>query len=269
MTAADEAQVMTYNVRYDAAGDRGKRDWGERLPLLVAEFEKASIVGLQEGLSHQVDQLLEKLPDYVMVGCGRDDGKRAGEFVAIFYDKTKWQRLDSGTFWLSDTPEKPGSSDWGNDIPRHCTWAHLRSKAGEQLYVFNTHFDHRSQKSREKSAKLMIEKIKSRKHLGDPVLLMGDLNAGISNPAIKALAGAVTADKKPLLVDSYLSTNPENKNPATFNKWQADYKGVGKIDFIFHSPEIKTISSEIQNPSANGVVASDHMLQRSVIRWGK
>ncbi len=264
---AEETKVMTFNIRYDARADKGTRDWGHRLPIIAPEFKKASIIGSQEALHHQVKQLLEKLPNYAYVGHGRNDGEFSGEFAPIFYDKTQWKVLESSTFWLSDTPEVVGSKHWGNGITRICTWAHMENKSGAKLYVFNAHFDHRSQQSREKSAELILKTIQLRKHAEDPVVLLGDFNATISNKAIKSLTEAVDEENKAVLVDSYLSTNPENKNPATFNRWKADYKGVGKIDFIFHSPEIETLSSVVLNPVVNGAVASDHMPQLSVIKW--
>ncbi|MGB1260282.1 MAG: endonuclease, partial [Akkermansiaceae bacterium] len=118
---------LSYNIRYDAGGDRGERDWKQRRGK-VTDFilsQKPSVIGLQEVLYKQLLDVEKKLTEYGRVGVGRDDAKKRGEFSPIFYRKSDWKLDSNGTFWLSDTPKKPGSKSWGNGIPRICTWARL------------------------------------------------------------------------------------------------------------------------------------------------
>ncbi|MBW3555105.1 MAG: endonuclease/exonuclease/phosphatase family protein, partial [Gemmatimonadetes bacterium] len=148
-------RVMTFNVRYGTAPD-GADAWPHRRAQLlrVVTDHDPDVLGLQEALRFQVDEIRAAMDEPgEVVGVGRDDGAEAGEYSAILYDRGRLALLDQGTFWLSDTPSVPGSTSWGNRIPRIATWARLRDTATDtSFYVVNTHWDHESQNARERSA---------------------------------------------------------------------------------------------------------------------
>ena len=147
---------MTYNIRFDNPDD-GDNRWDKRKEFLADQIrsQEPDVLGIQEGLLHQVAFLAESLPDYEYVGVGRDDGKKKGEF----YNSRKLRLTDSGTFWLSETPSKV-SVGWDAALPRICTWARfLPAAGGKSLVVFNTHFDHKGAKARYESARLILRKI--------------------------------------------------------------------------------------------------------------
>ena len=144
---------MTFNIRYGTAND-GDNNWANRKEMAcdVLRRHNPDIVGLQEALRSQIDDIRAALPQYAEIGCGRDDGKTKGEYSAILYRKDRLDVNDCGTFWLSDTPEVPGSTTWGNKITRICTWGRFIPKdPGRPFYMFNTHFDHITQYSRDTS----------------------------------------------------------------------------------------------------------------------
>ena len=152
-TADSSLIVMTFNIRYGTASD-GENAWPKRKQLVIDRIRqsKADIVGLQEVLRFQIDELIAAMPEYSFVGVGRDDGKSGGEHAAILYRHATLELgpdgivATHGDFWLSDTPETPGSKSWGNNITRVCTWARLREKStGQSLFFVNTHLDHESQ----------------------------------------------------------------------------------------------------------------------------
>jgi len=122
-------KVVTYNVRQDTGGDRGERDWKRRSPRVVEFLKKGSfsIIGLQEAKHNQVEDVKRGLSKFVQIGVGRDDGRKRGEYSTIFFDPEIWKAdmAEQGTFWLSDTPKKPGSMTWGNRVTRICSWVRL------------------------------------------------------------------------------------------------------------------------------------------------
>lgn len=244
-------KVITYNIRYDAGGDKRVRDWQQRKNKITNYLasSKASIIGLQEVLHRQLLDVDKALPHHTYLGVGRDDGKTRGEYSPIFYNKEIW-KLDPeqhGTFWLSDTPAVPNSKSWGNGISRICTWSRLTNKNGESIYIYNTHWDHRSQPSREKAAKLILKTIRARKHQNDPFILMGDFNAATDNPAIQTLL------KSGLLIDH------GKKQFRTFNHWKAPLVPGSRIDHLFTSTSIKHASVMVQsNSDTQNNSASDH-----------
>ena len=189
-TGGLDLQVMTFNIRYGTAYDGGN-SWINRRKIVfkLLQNQNADVVGLQEALKFQIDEILEAVPQYVMVGSGRDDGKTEGEYSAILYNRKKFRLDESQTFWLSDTPEVPGSITWGNACTRICTWARLvEIKTGRAFYMYNLHLDHVSQSSRGKSVALVTERISQRRYK-EPYILTGDFNAGENNPAILYLKG--------------------------------------------------------------------------------
>lgn len=247
--------VISYNIRNDNQGDKGPRNWDERKATLSSYLldHKASIIGLQEVKHNQLQDMIEALPNHAHVGVGRDDGKTAGEFSPLFYDRRVW-KLDPkehGTFWLSDTPEVVASRTWGHYHNRICTWARLTKisppNEGSALYVYNTHWDHRSQPARLNSGELMLKKVKTRVHQNDPYIVMGDFNATIENPAI------IQFLKSSLLLDH------AKKKMKTSSQWKADLVPGLRIDHIFTSPSIKEATVHVDsNGDKEGNAASDH-----------
>jgi len=240
--------VVSYNIRYAARGDAGQRQWGQRCDQVVDYLHRsgATLIGLQEALNHQLSDLKKGLSGFQFVGVGRDDGKEKGEFSPIFYDPKTWE-LDakqSGTFWLSESPEKPGSMSWGNEIPRICTWARFIDNGGKGLYLYNTHWDHRSQASRVKSAQLIAQMIQKRQHPNDPYLVIGDFNATTENPAILSL------------MDLAQLTTFQESQKASFNHWKPSLEAGLRIDHVFTSKGVKATTLAVE---ANGdPVGSDH-----------
>jgi len=151
--------VMTYNIRYDNPSD-GKNAWSLRKECLVSQIEKynPAILGIQEGLHHQVLYLDSCFSKYAYIGVGRDDGKTKGEYCAIFYDTLQFRVIESSTFWLSGTPERV-SVGWDAALERICTYAIFENvQTGKRILVFNTHFDHIGVIARKKSAQLIVSK---------------------------------------------------------------------------------------------------------------
>jgi endonuclease/exonuclease/phosphatase family metal-dependent hydrolase len=249
LAMAGELKVSSYNIRMDSNGDKGERDWSRRAPGVVKFLSEGgySIIGLQEVLHNQLVDLKKGLPKLKQIGVGRDDGKTGGEYSPLFYDPAIWtaDTEEQGTFWLSDTPEVAGSKSWGNVVVRICTWARLTGKDGKSLYVFNTHFDHQSQPSREKAAELILKRVKTRKHGDEPVILMGDFNATTTNPAI------ITLLKSDQLID-----HGNADQMLTYNFWKAGLKAGMRIDHIFTSPSIK--EAKFQALSDGDPPNSDH-----------
>jgi endonuclease/exonuclease/phosphatase family metal-dependent hydrolase len=251
-------EVMSFNIRYGLADD-GDDSWPHRKKMVMEVIRKNSpdLVGLQEALQFQLDAILEAFPEYASSGEERD-GNGKGEYSAILYRRDRFEVLDEGTFWYSDTPEVP-SAHWGNSHLRICSWARLRDKVGgHAFFLYNTHWDHRSQPSREKSALLLAERIHNRPH-PEPVIAMGDFNAGEDNPAIAYLKGCQSPlGKTPIpLADSFRVKHPDETLVRTHNGFKGLTEG-DKIDYVFVSKEWHTEEAEIIRYAEDGHTPSDH-----------
>jgi endonuclease/exonuclease/phosphatase family metal-dependent hydrolase len=252
-----EVRVLSFNVRYGTAPDEANA-WPHRAPLVqeVIRGANGDFVGLQEALRFQIDAIRTALPGYGEVGVGREDGREEGEYSAILYRSDRWAVTTSGTFWLSDTPQVAGSKGWGNEITRIVTWARfVEAKTGKALWLYNTHFDHVSQPSRLKSARLLASRIAQRMP-PDPVIVTGDLNAGEDNPAILYLKNA--DGRSPLeLVDSFRVLHPDADAVGTFNAFDGRSDGP-KIDYVFVEPDARVREAGIIHDRRNARYASDH-----------
>lgn len=226
-TGASPLRVMSFNVRFDNAND-GEHAWPRRRPRAreVLRFYRPDVLRLQEALAHQVEQVADDLPGYAWVGVGRNDGKAAGEFAPIFYKANRLDLLDSGTFWLSPTPNEVGSKGWDAALPRIATWARLHDREGEggEFVAINTHFDHRGQIARTESAKLIVRR--AAEIAGDlPIVLTGDFNATPDSDPYRVLADAY-ADAR--------ATAETTLGPAgTFGTFTAIGAAAPQIDYIF------------------------------------
>jgi endonuclease/exonuclease/phosphatase family metal-dependent hydrolase len=251
---AEPVRVMTFNVRFGMADD-GEDSWPHRRDLVarvIRDYDPA-VLGVQEALRFQLDEIEGALPHLGEIGVGRDDGDEEGEYAAILFDRRRLHVLAQGTFWLSDTPEVPGSATWGNRVTRLATWARFRDRdTGRTFYVFNTHWDHESQQARERSAALLLERIRARDVGADPVVLTGDFNAGEDNPAFRALLAAPGG-----LHDTFRALHPDEGGVGTFNGFHGDRDGP-KIDAVLASPAWRTLSAGIDRTSEGGRYPSDH-----------
>lgn len=250
--------VMSFNLRYATAND-GDDAWPRRRGLLFAVVREArpDLIGTQEGLADQLDELRAGLGDgWAQVGVGRDDGRRAGEFAAILYRTERLERVEDGTFWLSDTPDVPGSATWGNRVTRICTWARFTDRAsGTRFRVVNCHFDHESQPSRERSAALLLERVRA--FGAEPVIVTGDLNAGETNPAVRSLLTA--------LRDSYRMLHPQDSVVGTFHGFRGDSTGE-KIDVVLATPDVTPLTAAIVRTALGGRYPSDHFPVTALLR---
>ncbi|MDP3851756.1 MAG: endonuclease/exonuclease/phosphatase family protein [Luteolibacter sp.] len=250
-----ELRLMSFNVRYENPDDTGSRAWRRRVPGVVRMIreEAPDVIGVQEALHGQAADLWASLPDYEFFGAGRDDGRRSGEYAGIFFRRDRFEvnASDCGTFWLSDTPESPGSKTWGNGIPRTATWLRLVDRASQRgFYVYNTHWDHRHQGSRERSARLLAERIGGRKSAKEPVVMLGDFNALETNPGLADLVA------KCHLADTFRKCHPGESARSTLHFWRATRTGELKVDHILVSDGAEVLSAEIRDRDAP--VVSDH-----------
>lgn len=222
-------KVATFNVRYDNKGDKEKGNgWDKRLPVILSliKFHEFDVFGAQEVLKGQYADLNQGLDEYASVGIGRDDGVDKGEFAPVFYKKDKFKLINSGTFWLSETPDVP-SKGWDASLPRICTWAQLLEIAtGRKSWFFNLHMDHVGIVAREESARLVIKKMKEMVG-GDPAFLTGDFNVDQNNTIYRILA-----DSK-FVKDSYEHTKERYALNGTFNAFDSNLMTDSRIDHIF------------------------------------
>ncbi len=254
--------LMSFNIRFGTAND-GPDRWDLRRGMVMDVFTRhdAGVIGLQEALSFQVAEIRARFPHYAAAGVGRDDGLARGEHCTILYRVDRFTLAESGTFWLSETPEEVASVTWGNSITRVCTWVRLIDDAsGRGFYVFNTHFDHASQPARERSARLIARRVAERRH-PDPVIVMGDFNAGEHNPAMDYLLRDADG---PGWVDTFRVIHPDEKVVGTFNAFQGRIDG-DKIDFVLVQPGITVIDASIDRTRVDGRSPSDHEPVTAVI----
>ena len=251
---------MTYNVLYDDTNFRDTQIWHTRKKDVARLMRLADIIGTQEPLFSQVEYLKSALPDYDAVGVGNRDGKKKGLFCAIFYRTNMFRVLNSGTFWLSPQPDQPGSRGWDARSLRIVTWAQFKAVAHDHVFfVFNTHFDHKSKRAREESARLLRDRIDT--IAGNaPVLVVGDFNMQTGSPAYNIL----TQNSPNPLRNAYdLTAASKRQGPLwTFVK---NFKqgGTGKrwIDFILaRGPRLHFEQHTIIDQKASyGGYPSDHL----------
>ena len=253
--------IMTYNIRYDNPGD-GINSWSQRRTWLVSQIRTADagIVGIQEGLYRQVIFLDSALTGYLHIGVGREDGKKKGEFSAIYYDSKRFRALRSSTFWLSETPDRV-SKGWDAALERICTWGLFEDrKSHRRFWVFNTHFDHMGEQARLHSAELILSRIKSLNTKGYPVLLTGDFNAGPGSAPITLLSEALIDSKS---ADKSMTMMPD----GTFNGFDTTKTATERIDFIFSGKNgISILNYGVGRERRGDRFASDHYPVVAVIR---
>lgn len=250
----DVINAMTFNVRVDTALDVFNR-WKQRRNAVMNLIEKNSpdIMALQETLHFQVEDISEAFPQYTSYSAGRKDGFKKGEACPIFFRTDRFTLLDMGTFWFSNTPNKPGSKSFGNIWPRLCTWAHLTDIETEKsFYVYNLHLACMSQKSRRESVKQLTKHIAQRK-TDEPVVVLGDFNMELNNPAMKYLAN----NPFQILRDAWQALNPNKKAVGTMHHFTGKSTGP-RIDHIPLSENAHALEVRTDKSSLNGKYPSDH-----------
>jgi len=253
--AQDTVQAITYNIRNCHARD-GENAWPKRKQKVFDLINKYNpdVLGMQEVLYLQLKNLSGALKEYSYVGAGRNDGKKAGEYSPIFYKKDKYQLLDGGTFWLSETPAAPGSKSWDAALTRICTWAMLKSNStSDTFFVFNTHFDHKGAKAREESTKIIMQKVAELAH-GLPFYICGDFNFTDQSVAYKTLL-TIT----PKVDDSFkYARHLNNETNTDYGFKVANTKG-SKIDYIFTGTRFTAISCMPITDNDGANYPSDHL----------
>ncbi len=251
-------KTMSFNIRYDNPGD-GLNAWKNRKNIVAQtiSFHDVDICGLQEVLDHQLQDLAEMLPEYSWIGVGRDDGVKKGEYAPVFYRSDRLQLLESGFFWLSETPEIAGSFGWDAACTRIVTWGKFSDiSTGSEFYFFNTHFDHVGQVAREKSAELLLEKIKSKTSF-EPVFITGDFNCTNKDKAYSILTSGQDEDSR-LQDTQILSKNGHYGGTQTFNGFNPDLRPDYIIDYIFVQHTGPVFKQGIIADRWDGRFVSDH-----------
>ena len=249
-----DLRVMAFNIRY--AHTTPPNLWEDRRQAVrdVIVESGADIVGVQEGLYRQVVDMDADLPDFTWIGLGREGGSR-GEFMAVFYRPIRLVPVEFDHFWLSDSPDRIGSSSWGNQIPRMVTWIRFRDRLTDrEFYLVNTHFDHQSQPARERSAELLLERVAGFDP-ALPVIVTGDFNANApDNPVYRTLTSGDAFS------DTWVERNEAEPEFGTFHDFlgMENAMGRGRIDWVLRRGPIDTIEADIVTTSSNGQYPSDH-----------
>jgi endonuclease/exonuclease/phosphatase family metal-dependent hydrolase len=250
---AQDLKVMSYNIKYDNTSDT-VNNWNNRKAFLISQlnYYNADVIGTQEGLHHQLEDIKSALDRYDYVGLGRDNGDTKGEYSAIFYNKEKVKVLKNGTFWLSLSPDKP-SKGWDAALNRICTYALFKDKdTKETFWVFNTHFDHRGDVARVESSKLILKKISEINKKDLPVVLTGDFNLTAQDQGILEITEQ--------MLDTHVVAGENAFGPkGTFNGFHFEKPVQNKIDYVFISKDgFKVIKSGILSDSQDCKYPSDH-----------
>lgn len=260
-----DLRVMSFNVRFAKAGHSeaaAENNWNDpRHPrreraIRVVRDVNPDLLGVQEARQEQIKDFKDALPEFEFYGVGRDDGKDGGEFSGIFFRKDRFTKKDAGSFWLSATPDKPGTTFSPNKLPRIASWVRLADKvAGREFVYLNMHWDHEDVPAREKTASLVRERLATiARDL--PIIVTGDLNSHEDTKAFATLVGNDGPGRP--LADSYREVHPQRaKDEASFDNWRGTTKG-SRIDFILHTAEFAPSAAEIVRTNYEGLWPSDH-----------
>ncbi|MEO9869188.1 endonuclease/exonuclease/phosphatase family protein [Ekhidna sp.] len=247
---AQPIKVISFNIRMATESD-GNNQWELRKSSVVdfLSYEEADFVGMQEVLLKQM-QDLSTLKDYKSIGVARDDGKEKGEFSPIFYLPQKWKLVDSGTFWLSETPDNPSKS-WDAALPRICTWGKFKSiESDTEVFVFNTHFDHVGKEARANSAQLIVDEIRKKSSFKNTILL-GDFNVE------EGAKPMINITESPL-IDSHGEAEIKFGQTGTFNGFNYTKIPIRRIDYVFVTEDFKVEKYGVDSRIIDGRYLSDH-----------
>jgi endonuclease/exonuclease/phosphatase family metal-dependent hydrolase len=244
--------IITYNIRMNTAGD-GENAWPLRKEKVTGllKFHQADIFNVQEALPEQMDDLTTLMPEFDHVGIGRDDGKRAGEHMAIFFKKSRFEKLDDGMFWLSETPDKPGFG-WDAACNRTCTWIKLRDKITKKCFlVLDTHLDHRGMKAREEGVKLILSRIPELNKENLPLIFTGDFNLVKESAPVQDVLKVLNDAHDKSLTPPY---GPEGTSGGFAVRGKSRV-----IDFIFINQKVTVLRHGVLSDSFNMFYPSDHL----------
>ncbi len=244
--------IITYNIRMNTPSD-GVNAWPNRKDKVAGllKFHQADIFNVQEALPEQMDDLAASFPDFDHVGVGRDDGKRLGEHMAIFYKKDRFTKIKDGMFWLSQTPDKPGFG-WDAVCNRTATWIKLKdNRSKKTFYVFDTHFDHRGKVAREEAAKLILKSIREINTENLPVILTGDLNLVKTAEPVQLILKELN--------DAMDKTITPHYGPAGTSGGFDVKELPHKIDFIFVNNKVTVLRHGNLSDSFGLFYPSDHL----------
>ncbi len=251
---AQELTLMSYNIKLDYPKE-GDNSWDNRRDWMIGQiqFYAPDILGVQEAMPNQMKDMDSVLVDYGFIGVGRDDGNDEGEYSAIFYNKKKFKIIEGSTFWLSETPDKV-SMGWDAVCNRVCTYALFENvTTKQQLWVFNTHFDHVGEVARLKSVSLILDKIKAINANNLPLVLMGDFNLEPETENIKLFKTALNDSKE-------VSITPPFGPTGTFNGFEFDKPVNRRIDYLFVSKgSIQVNKYAVLSDSKDLKYPSDHL----------
>lgn len=252
---SQSVKMMTYNLRYDTPND-GINAWPNRITKVNALLTKydPDLIGVQEALKHQINDVIKGLPQYASVGVGRDDGKEKGEYSAILYKKDRFEILSQKTFWLSETPDVPGSKSWDAAITRIVTVIKFKDKKlGKEFYHLNTHFDHIGKEARKNSVlllhKFLVTEGLSKSHI--PVLISGDFNSEPQEEPYQLMVA-----KNELTV---FDSKPATSTTGTFCGFEVGAMTCRVIDYIFHSGYWKVEKYLVIQDNDRKNYPSDHL----------
>lgn len=248
----DKLRIMTYNLRLNV--DPSPNSWDERKSLIVDIIHRESpdIIGTQEPVFQQVQDLEELLPDYRWIGLGRRGGSKE-EYMAIFYKKDRFKVIEYDHYWLSDTPETMGSITWDNACTRMVTWIRfLDRETGKQFYHLNTHLDHISEAARVQGAELIVKKCEELDE-STPLILTADFNTGAKSDTHQVFLN------KGNFIDTW-DTATEHINPelGSFNDFKDPTGGDTRIDWILYRGNVQPGTIKIVNDIVDGRFPSDH-----------
>ncbi|GGB24382.1 endonuclease [Sphingomonas metalli] len=251
-----ELTVMSFNVRLPLASD-GTNDWPHRRALMIDTIRRADpdLIGTQELFKIQGDEIVAALPHYRWFGRDRRGGQ-ADEHMGIFYHSGRWLVEESGDFWLSDTPDVPGSISWGNVYPRMAAWARFRRVGGEErVTLFDTHLPYRidDEAARVRGARMIAQRIAA---VQGPIVLTGDFNAEPSTPPHQVLATSLT---------DVWQVAPRKKGPAaTFHAFTG--KPTQRIDWIWTRGLIP-LRVTVIDAHQGALYPSDHFPVLAQLSW--
>lgn len=264
-----ELRVMSFNIRYGTASD-GKDIWANRQDLVVKVIKDFApdLMGTQETLPFQAAYINEQLSEYTYIGWSRDQNEN-GEQCGIFVRKERFEIIESGQFWLSETPDEKFSKSWDSSLPRVVTWTRLKDKEskenpadGREFLFANTHFDHRGTEARKQSAILLRRRL-SEMAPQLPIIVTGDFNCDQGSEPYQELL------EENVLTDSYRSLHPTREdNEGTFHGFSGT-PGAARIDWILTTEQFKPTKASIDRTHVDGRYPSDHFPVTTVFQWQK
>lgn len=258
---ADDLEVMSFNLRF--AADTTPNSWAQRRPVTRALLtaERPDLIGTQEGLPAQLDDLGTDLgPGYDRIGTGRDGGG-LGEQMAIFFDRTRLHPQESGHFWLSETPDVPGSISWGSAHVRMVTWVLFTDQeTGRRFYAVNTHLDNHSENARRHAARLLASRLAALSPL--PVVLTGDFNspAGGGSEIYRRLTGEAG------LRDTWTAAPARGPGYGTIHGYRPLTPDGGRADWILATPDVAVVAALMNTHREGGQYPSDHLPVQARLR---